>query len=125
MYEPGSILVRKEPVDTEGDLYPYNRVRVVGPSPVSHSGGGLGSWSGIEAQGVIIEPLTSFAMNSDEPFGRLQAEYDVESIPEHTGDLVPQVTVITPGTAGPSPEEVFKAETEETDHRLPEDRVAP
>lgn len=123
MYVRNTILVRKEPFtvpvsadpsnkveEVEGDpRHPYNRVRVIGPSPVSHSGG-PGMWEGASARGVSIEPLTQFASNVDRPYGELQAEYTIEFEPEPLV-LRPEIRVVDSQTrqAGPTPEEVFAA----------------
>lgn len=112
MYEADTILTLKEPheADSEtGEEFPYNRVRVVGESPVSHPN--KGGWTGADARGVIIVPLTNFGGNLDEPFGKLREIYDVESIPEHEAPANP-VRVVKGGTAsvGPTPEEIFAAE---------------
>lgn len=89
MYSPDTVLALKEPKSQPetkkgaGDavVFPYDRVRVIGPSPIAY-GGGASEWEGVNARGVIIAPLTEFAGNLDEPFGRLQRLYDVESEPE-------------------------------------------
>lgn len=115
MYEPGTILELKEPrtiEDKNGNEidFPYNRVRVVNASPINH-GIHPGEWVGGGGQGVIIEPLTSFAANLDEPVGKLQALYNVVETPVHEAPAVP-VRVInrTTSAAGPTPEEVFARE---------------
>lgn len=129
MYEPDTILVLKKPKtkgtppqgDPESEDYvpasedykpfPYDRVRVLGQSPISHSGEG---WSGEANQGVIIAPLTEFDRTLDEPYGKLLALYNVESIPVHEAPADP-VRVINPtsGSAGPTPEEQFAQSAEE------------
>lgn len=114
MYEPNTELTLKEqrPPDGEtGEDFPYNKVRVVGPSPISHAGAAA-EWEGPTAAGVIITPLTNFGSTLDEPLGKLQALYDVTYVPETEVDVEPKVKVIrsTSGSAGPTPEEVFKTE---------------
>lgn len=132
MYAPGTVLALKEPRDSSPKLdrdtgepvlkgpkgkekpvlleFPYNRVSVIGKSPVVHSTNG--AWEGTDAVGVIIQPLTDFAGNLDEPFGKLQQLYRVESIPEVKVPQKIEVTVVDTSTeqAGKTPEEVFKAE---------------
>lgn len=127
MYEPNTILTLKEqrpdqevPARVDPDSgrkrpkyklpFPYNRVRVVGESPVDHGMRG-GGWEGVGARGVIIEPLSGHGSNLDEPYAKLQKLYDVESIPTNEVIIEP-VKIIRPtsGSAGPTPEEVF-AET--------------
>jgi hypothetical protein len=125
MYEPDTILTlkeqkppvkvaKKEDPDT-GRVrkaheipFPYNKVRVVGTSPVDHSGGGAGTWEGVAARGVIIEPLSGFGSTLDEPYGKLQKLYDVTEVPSNEVIIEP-VKIIRPtsGSAGPTPEEVF------------------
>lgn len=129
MYAPDTILVLKEPrtVGTPAspdydpknpkaggtppskDYAPfaYDRVRVIGESPIQHSGGARSEWVGAGARGVMIEPLTHFGANLDEPLGRLQSLYDIESEPIIEVPVMQTVRVIQPGQAGPTPEEVF------------------
>lgn len=113
MYEPDTILALKEqrePDEETGEEFPYNRVRVVGESPIAH--GDKGTWTGGDARGVIIVPLTNFGSTLDEPFGKLRELYDTESIPEHEAPVAQPVRVIQAETAaaGLTPEEVFAAE---------------
>lgn len=116
MYESDTILTLKKPRDPDpetGEEFPYNKVKVIGQSPVSHAGRDSGgNWEGVNAAGVIITPLSSFGSTLDEPYGKLVALYDVAELPETTVDLAPQVRVInsTSGSAGPTPEEVFEQE---------------
>lgn len=137
MYEPDTILKLKEPrtVGTppqgrppkgkEGDAgyvpasedyvpasedyepFPYDRVKVVGVSPVNRAAIEGGEWEGPQGQEVIITPLDGFGSTSAEPYGKLQKLYDVEEVPVREGTVEAPVRVITPGTAGPTPEEVF------------------
>lgn len=113
MYEPDTILslkTQRDPDPETGEEFPYNEVRVVGVSPISH--GGNSEWSGTAAAGVIITPLTNFGSTLDEPFGKLQALYDVKEIPVREVDADPKIRVIhsTTASAGPTPEEVFAVE---------------
>lgn len=114
MYARGTILTlkaQKDPDPETGEPFPYNQVEVVGPSPVSHTASS-GDWEGPEAAGVIVQPVTNFGSTLDEPFGKLTALYDVESIPEPEVITDSKVRVIDAHSAqaGPTPEEVFKAE---------------
>lgn len=121
MYEPGTILTLKEPrsvgeptlengdPNPDYEEFPYDRVRVLGTSPINH-GLTQSEWQGAEGTGIIIEPLHGFGSNVDEPQGRIQSLYEVESIPEREIDVGAPVKVTTQATAGPSPEEVFAAE---------------
>lgn len=113
MYAVDTILSLKEqrPSDDEtGEEFPYNRVRVVGESPVSHAH--KGDWKGGDALGVILVPLSNFGSTLDYPFGRLKQLYDVESIPEREVEAQTKVRVIDSSTAeaGPTPEERFAKE---------------
>jgi hypothetical protein len=115
MYTPGTILELNDqrPNDSETDeVFPYNRVKVVGPSPINHGAGAQSEWSGAAGAGVIITPESNFGSTLDEPLGKLQALYTVVSVPEVLVDARPQVRVISPttGDAGPTPEEIFAKE---------------
>lgn len=83
---------------------------MVGPSPISH--GGNAEWDGAAAGGVIITPLTNHGSTLDEPLGKLQALYDVESTPVRETEVVQKIRVIDSATdaAGPTPESVFAKE---------------
>jgi hypothetical protein len=110
MYERNTILTLKQPRDPDPETneeFPYNRVRVVGPSPISH--GGAGEWEGVNAAGVIITPESNFGATLDEPYGKLVALYDVSEIPEPLEIEAPKIRVInsTSQSAGPTPEEQF------------------
>lgn len=114
MYEPDSILELKEqrdPDEETGEAFPYNRVRVVGPSPVNH-GVRSAEWTGADGQGVIITPLSNFGSVLDEPYGKLRDLYTVVEIPVREGPVQAPVRVInsTTAAAGPTPEEVFAQE---------------
>lgn len=125
MYEPGTILTLKEPKSTEDEPFAYDRIRVVGQSPINHAD--ISSeWSSGNGQGVIIEPAGGhFGATLDEPEGRLQALYDVESIPEPV-IIQPSVKVITPALAGATPEEAFaKAAKEAPEPEQPKRRPSP
>lgn len=122
MYKPDTILTLKNPrteYDDEGELvgevFPYDRVRVIGQSPVNHATIAT-EWTGSNGQGVIVEPLTGFGANLDEPFGRLQELYSVESLPEPAVFRGDQVEVRTPADLGPSPEQVFSDEAAKEGH---------
>jgi hypothetical protein len=111
MYEPDTILELKKPHpnDPETDEpFPYNRVKVVGPSPINH-GIANAEWTGAGGAGVIITPLTNFGSTLDEPYGKLTALYDVVEVPVRETDVQPKIRVInsTSQSAGPTPEEVF------------------
>lgn len=110
MYANDTILVLKDQRDPDpetGEEFPYNKVRVVGPSPID-SGVRASEWVGSSAAGVIITPLSNFGSTLDEPMGKLQALYDVESVPERIVEA-PRIRVVDSSSAeaGPTPEEVF------------------
>jgi len=110
MYEPGTILTLKEPRSTKDQPFPYDRVRVIGQSPIDHR---LFSaeWEGANSQGVVIAPENGFGSNVDEPYGKLISLYDVDTIPTTEVDIQPvRVINSTSGQAGPTPEEVFSTE---------------
>jgi hypothetical protein len=89
--------------------FPWNKVEVVGPSPVIRQ---TGEWSGVDAQEVIIRPLTDFAGNLAEPMGKLKQIYNVVSVPEDVVPVERTIKVIEAHTnqAGETPEEVFARE---------------
>lgn len=106
-----SLKVQRDADEETGEEFPYNEVRVVGPSPVSHSH--KGDWEGADAAGVIIVPLSNFGATLDEPYGKLVKLYDVESIPSDDIPIsAPKVAASSlPRTVlGPTPEDVFKDE---------------
>lgn len=129
MYKPGTILELKdqkpasertnregEPITDEKGKpikfeFPYNKVKVIGESPIDHSLMAAG-WEGAGARGVIITPLSEFGGNLDEPFGKLQQLYNVVEIPADEMPIQPQVRIIrgNTGEAGKTPEEVFASE---------------
>lgn len=110
MYEIDTILELKNPQDPDdetGQEFPYNRVRVGGPSPINH-GVHAGEWTGADGQGVILIPLASFGGNLDEPYGKVRALYNVVETPVHEAPSNPlRVINATSAAAGPTPEEVF------------------
>lgn len=109
MYKPETILTlknQKDPDPETGEEFPYNRVKVVGPSPV---GGGPGTkWEGADAHGVIITPLSAFGSVLDEPFGKLRSLYEVTELPP-PDEIVREVRipVLQPEDLGPTPEQFF------------------
>lgn len=114
MYEQDTILELKEqrePDPETGEEFPYNRVKVVGPSPINH-GIANAEWEGASGAGVIITPLTNFGSTLDEPFGKLQALYNVVEIPVREVEPVQKIRIIDSSTAaaGETPEEVFAKE---------------
>ncbi len=113
MYAADTILVLKEQRDPDpetGETFAYNRVQVIGQSPISHSR--KGTWTGSDAEGVILTPIANFGGTLDEPFGKCRLLYDVESIPVKEIPAPQSIRVINANTseAGETPEEVFKRE---------------
>lgn len=106
MYEAGTILALKEPRGTDETPFPYDRVEVIGQSPISHAA--TSEWSGAAAQGVIIKPCDEFGSTLDEPEGKLKSIYKVESTPDREVTAEP-IRVVRPETAGPTPEEQFES----------------
>ena len=98
-----------QPASEDFKPFPYDRVRVIGQSPINHGSVGAG-WEGTEAQGVIVTPLEGFGSTLDEPYGKLRELYEVESLPSNEVVLEVPVRVVnsTSGSAGATPEEVFK-----------------
>lgn len=108
MYENETILKMREPREDDPHTGPfaYNRVRVIGKSPVSHV---RGTWEGADADGVILEPLNNFGGVLDEPYGKVNLMYEVESVPEPVMITERTHRIINANTAaaGQTPEEVF------------------
>jgi hypothetical protein len=115
MYAPGTklklIKPRSKPKkgDQEAETFAYDEIKVVGVSPVSHAH--KGEWEGADAVGVIIEPLTDFAGNLDEPFGKLRAMYQVtEEVPHEAPTATRVFTEEVAVPSRKSPEEQFLEE---------------
>jgi hypothetical protein len=91
--------------------FPYNLVRVIGPSPISRHT--KGDWIGADAAGVLLTGLTNFGATLDEPFGWLRTLYDVEEIPEEPQAVIvhkDQAAILAAAHAVPeTPEDIFKA----------------
>lgn len=108
MYQPETVLTKREQFEEDHPSAPYNRVKVVGQSPINH-GTIQTEWVGPQGQGVIVQPLDGFGATLDEPYGKLIELYEVESVPEN---VVPAEPIIkhVPQDGAPSPEEVFAEE---------------
>lgn len=117
MYKPDTILVLKEPLEDDpetGQPYAFNRVRVVGPSPIEYRGH-TADWGGRSGAGVIIQPYPDFGPTDDRPFEELTQYYNIESEPEEEFEMTAfgrpaKVKLAKP--PGVSPEEAFAAEAE-------------
>lgn len=116
MYEPESVLVLKDPRSTEEDPFPYDRVEVVGQSPIHH-GVRAEEWEGAQGQGVIIKPLNGFGATLDEPYGKLRDLYNVESTPVREAPAEARVKLLTQADLGPSPEEAFADQAKRSSKR--------
>lgn len=113
MYATDTVLTLKQqrdPDEETGEEFPYNKVRVIGVSPVSHQH--KGDWTGQDAEGVIVTPLTNFGATLDEPFGKLRTLYEISEVPDVEVVTEVRVKVIDSSTAaaGETPEEVFARE---------------
>lgn len=112
-YQPGTILKRRvefeEPAEGKPDLRPYNEVEVIGQSPVQ-TAVRESEWTGQSGDSISVRP-TSFGQVIDRPFGELQRDYEVVSIPERK---VIDRQVVEQVEPGPSPEEVFQREAVES-----------
>lgn len=113
MYATDTILtlkVQRENDPETDEVFPYNKVRVVGQSPVQHTS--RGDYEGDDAKGVIIVPIANFGGTLDEPFGKLRQLYDVTEVPVVEIAAPSPIRVIDSSTAaaGATPEEVFQAE---------------
>ena len=124
MYENGTILKRREPV--EDPDYAYNFLEVVGESPMTYAN--TADWTGAEARGVIVqatfdpetEEATPFAPTLDEPVGKLNELYEIVSVPEL---VVATEQVIKRAPTLPTPEEAFR-EAERVDRSEKQARAA-
>ena len=112
MYQPETILAKTEPFADDHPAQPYNRVKVIGQSPINH---GLtdAQWEGAQGQGVIVQPLDGFGATLDEPYGKLRDLYEVEDVPEMVAETQATVRVIQQDQAGDSPEDQFRAAAKE------------
>lgn len=118
-YATDTILKLREPDEDN----PYNRVRVIGPSPVTHAS--TGEWGGQgNSQGVVLEPLTGFDTNADLPEGRVALLYEVEQEPEPIVFESQPVRVVQQADLGPSPEDVFAKAAREPDPEPAEETAA-
>lgn len=96
-YPSGTILEKNEKVgtklearvDADGEeynvavVYPYNKIKVVGPSPVRGTET-LPEWTGIDGDQFIITPESEFGATQVAPESVLQRDYTVVSYPDET-----------------------------------------
>lgn len=103
--------LEKKAEETPAIEFPYNRVRVIGPSPISRHV--KGDWTGADAAGVLLTGLTNFGATLDEPFGWLRTLYDVEEIPSEPQSAIThkdQAAILAAAHNVPeTPEEIFAA----------------
>jgi hypothetical protein len=109
MYEPGTILALKEPQSTDDKPYAYDRVEVVGQSPIQHNSSSGSPWAGPDATGYVIRPLEEHAPTLDKPYGELDQLYDVEAYPTDPITQQPITPENNPRNL-PSPMQVLRAE---------------
>ncbi len=114
MYQAGTTLKLKKqrkPDSETKEEFPYNLVKVIGPSPISRHT--KGDWTGADAAGVLLTGLTNFGATLDEPFGWLRTLYDVEEIPSEPQSAIThkdQAAVLAAAHSVPeTPEEIFAA----------------
>lgn len=108
MFEPGTILALREPQSTDDNVYPYDRVEVIGQSPVHHATASGSVWAGADATGFIVRPLTEFAPTVDKPYGELAAAYEIEEYPNDPITGNPITPESNPRNA-PTPEQILAA----------------
>jgi hypothetical protein len=112
MFEPGTILALKDPQSTEEETYPYDRVLVVGQSPVHHATESGSAFAGADAQGYIIRPVEGFAGTVDKPVGLLNELYEIESYPTDPTTGEPLRPENNPRNL-PTPEQLLRRAAEE------------
>ena len=117
MFQPETVLIKREPFEEDHASAPYNRVKVIGQSPINH-GTIQTEWVGAQAQGVIIQPIDGFGSTLDEPYGKLVDLYEIESVPEN---VLPaeQVIQYIPQDGSPSPEDIFREASREVEVKEP------
>ena len=118
MYQPETTLKKKEPFGDDHPGAPYNHVKVIGQSPINH-GTIQTEWIGAQGQGVIVQPLDGFGATLDEPYGKLQDLYEIDTVPDNVVPVGPQVEYI-PQDGSPSPEDIFRTEASEPELEVSE-----
>lgn len=104
MHPPGTILALRAPIGTDEKPYPYDRVVVIGTSPVQHLT--EAKWKGQDATSIVIQPVDSFGGNVDKPLGEINELYEVESYPE-TNQVATPVTPESQKINPQSPEQLL------------------
>lgn len=108
MFEPGTILAALDPQSTDEKPYPYDRVYVVGQSPVQHTSADPNSpWAAADAIGFILRPAgETFGPVIDVPYGEINRLYEIEEYPTNpiTGE---PITPENSPRGQPTPEQVF------------------
>lgn len=112
MFEPGTILALREPQSTEDKPYAYDRVYVVGQSPVQHTSNDPDSpWAQADAIGFLLRPAgDSFGPVIDRPYGEINEAYEVEEYPTNPTTGEPITPENNPRNL-PSPEQIFAQES--------------
>lgn len=80
-YPTDTVLVRRESL---GDA--LDHVRVVGNSPIRSAR--VGEWTGETGSDVIVNAIDEFAAPATLPESVLNREYDIESMPEESNEVV-------------------------------------
>lgn len=112
MFEPGTVLRLREPEGTDDKPAAYDRVQVVGQSPVQHATASETAWAGPDAVGFILRPLGEFAPTVDKPLGQLNELYEIESYPTDPATGQPLTPESNPRNR-PSPEQLLRRASEE------------
>ena len=121
MYQPETTLKKIEPFADDHPGAPYNHVKVIGQSPINH-GTIQTEWIGAQGQGVIVQPLDGFGATLDEPYGKLQSLYEIDTVPDNVLPAEPVIKHI-PQEGSPSPEDRFRAEASEPELEVKEPKA--
>lgn len=110
MFEPGTILALRDPQSTDDKPYAYDRVFVVGQSPVQHTSADPNTpWAAQDAIGFILRPAgKSFGPVIDRPYGEINELYEVEEYPTNPVTGEPLKPENNPQNR-PSPEQILAA----------------
>lgn len=75
IFPTDTILERKRPLGKNHNLYPFNKVRVVGRSPIKAPS--FSEWEGADGETLLVEPLTAFATHQSMPVSIADRDYTV------------------------------------------------
>jgi hypothetical protein len=104
MYTVGTVLKRREPLDEADELHIYNEVEVVAQSEVTSNA--PSQWQGQAGLGVLLSPLVAFGEVVDRPYGEVERDYEVVSVPDYEEPVIEKPRVVA--AKGLSPEEAFQ-----------------